>query len=37
MSLGYAGFIGTVTAMNERGVAIGEMAGAAKANGTARP
>ena len=27
MSLGYAGFIGTVTAMNERGVAIGEMGG----------
>ena len=27
MSLGYAGFIGTVTAMNEKGVAIGEMGG----------
>ncbi len=27
MSLGYAGFIGTVTAMNERGLAIGEMGG----------
>jgi len=27
MSLGYAGFIGTVTAMNERGVAVGEMGG----------
>jgi hypothetical protein len=27
MSLGYAGFIGTVTAMNEKGLAIGEMGG----------
>lgn len=27
MSLGYAGFIGTVTAMNECGLAIGEMGG----------
>jgi hypothetical protein len=27
ISLGYAGFIGTVTAMNERGLAIGEMGG----------
>ncbi|NOY43478.1 MAG: hypothetical protein GXP26_16790 [Planctomycetes bacterium] len=27
MSLGYAGFIGTVTAMNEHGLAIGEMGG----------
>jgi hypothetical protein len=27
MSLGYAGFIGTVTAMNEKGFAIGEMGG----------
>ncbi|MEN6451398.1 MAG: C45 family autoproteolytic acyltransferase/hydrolase, partial [Thermoguttaceae bacterium] len=27
MSVGYAGFVGTVTAMNERGVAIGEMGG----------
>ena len=27
LSLGYAGFIGTVTAMNEKGVAIGEMGG----------
>jgi hypothetical protein len=27
MSLGYAGFIGTVTAMNERGLCIGEMGG----------
>ena len=27
MSVGYAGFIGTVTAMNEKGVAIGEMGG----------
>jgi hypothetical protein len=27
MSLGYAGFIGTVTAMNERGLAVGEMGG----------
>jgi hypothetical protein len=27
ISLGYAGFLGTVTAMNERGLAIGEMGG----------
>ena len=27
MSLGYAGFIGTVTAMNDKGLAIGEMGG----------
>ena len=27
MSLGYAGFIGSVTAMNERGLALGEMGG----------
>ena len=27
MTLGYAGFIGTVTAMNEHGLAIGEMGG----------
>lgn len=27
MSLSYAGFLGTVTAMNERGLAIGEMGG----------
>ena len=27
MTLGYAGFIGTVTAMNEKGLAIGEMGG----------
>lgn len=27
MSLSYAGFIGTVTAMNERGLAVGEMGG----------
>jgi hypothetical protein len=27
VSLGYAGFIGTVTAMNEKGLAIGEMGG----------
>ena len=27
MSVGYASFLGTVTAMNERGVAIGEMGG----------
>ncbi len=27
MSLGYAGFLGTVTAMNARGLAIGEMGG----------
>lgn len=28
MSLGYAGFLGTVTAMNEKGLAVGEMGGA---------
>ena len=27
MSLGYAGFVGTVTAMNEAGLAVGEMGG----------
>ena len=27
MSLGYAGFVGTVTAMNEKGLAIGEIGG----------
>jgi len=27
VSLGYAGFVGTVTAMNDRGLAIGEMGG----------
>ena len=27
VSLGYSGFIGTVTAMNERGLAVGEMGG----------
>ena len=27
LSLGYAGFLGTVTAMNEKGLAIGEMGG----------
>ena len=27
MTLGYAGFVGTVTAMNEKGLAIGEMGG----------
>lgn len=27
MSLGYAGFVGTVTAMNEKGLAVGEMGG----------
>lgn len=27
LNLGYAGFVGTVTAMNERGLAIGEMGG----------
>ena len=27
VSLGYAGFVGTVTAMNEKGLAIGEMGG----------
>ena len=27
VNLGYAGFVGTVTAMNERGIAVGEMGG----------
>ncbi|MGQ9576859.1 MAG: C45 family autoproteolytic acyltransferase/hydrolase [Thermoguttaceae bacterium] len=27
MSLGYAGFVGTVTAMNDKGLAVGEMGG----------
>lgn len=27
MSLGYAGFVGTVTALNEKGLAVGEMGG----------
>ncbi len=27
MTLGYAGFVGTVTAMNEKGLAVGEMGG----------
>ncbi len=27
MSVGYAGFVGTVTAMNEKGLAVGEMGG----------
>ena len=27
LSLGYAGFVGTVTAMNEKGLAVGEMGG----------
>ncbi len=30
MSLGYAGFLGSVTAMNEHGLAIGEMGGASE-------
>ena len=36
VNVGYAGFIGSVTGMNEKKVAIGEMAVAAKASGTAR-
>ena len=37
MSLGYAGFIGTVTAMNEKGWPSARWADAARASGTACP
>lgn len=37
VNIGYAGFIGTVTAMNEKQVAIGEMGGGAKAFGMESP
>lgn len=37
MSLGYAGFIGTVTAMNEKGLAIGEMGGRGEGNWDGMP
>jgi hypothetical protein len=37
MSLGYAGFIGTVTAMNEKGLAVGEMGGHGQGNWDGTP
>ena len=37
MSLGYAGFLGTVTAMNERGLAVGEMGGRGEGDWDGRP
>lgn len=37
MSLGYAGFVGTVTAMNERGLAVGEMGGRGEGNWDGMP
>jgi hypothetical protein len=37
MSLGYAGFIGTVTAMNQRGLAIGEMGGRGEGQWDGKP
>ena len=37
MSVGYAGFLGTVTAMNERGLAIGEMGGRGEQNWDGMP
>lgn len=37
MSLGYAGFVGTVTAMNEAGLAVGEMGGRGEGNWDGMP
>ena len=37
MSLGYAGFVGTVTCMNEKGLAIGEMGGRGEGNWDGTP
>lgn len=37
MSLSYAGFIGTVTAMNEKGLAVGEMGGAGEGDWDGMP
>ncbi|MGO8751331.1 MAG: C45 family autoproteolytic acyltransferase/hydolase [Thermoguttaceae bacterium] len=37
MNLGYAGFLGTVTAMNEKGLAIGEMGGRGEGNWDGMP
>ena len=37
ISLGYAGFIGTVTAMNEKGLAVGEMGGRGEGNWDGMP
>lgn len=37
VSVGYAGFLGTVTAMNEQGLAMGEMGGAGEGNWDGMP
>jgi len=37
ITLGYAGFIGTVTAMNEKGLAVGEMGGRGEGNWDGMP
>ena len=37
VNLGYAGFIGSVTAMNEKGIAIGEMGGGGYADWDGKP
>ena len=37
VNVGYAGFIGSVTAMNEKGIAIGEMGGRGYGNWDGRP
>ncbi len=37
VTLGYAGFIGTVTAMNEKGLAVGEMGGAGEGDWDGMP
>src|SRR5947209_7796802 len=37
VNLGYAGFIGTITAMNEKGISIGEMGGKGYGNWDGKP
>ncbi|MEZ5299117.1 MAG: C45 family peptidase [Verrucomicrobiales bacterium] len=37
VNLGYAGFIGSITAMNEKGIAIGEMGGRGEGNWDGKP
>ena len=37
MNVGYAGFIGTVTAMNEKGISIGEMGGKGQGEWDGKP
>lgn len=37
VNLGYAGFIGTVTAMNEKGISVGEMGGRGYGNWDGKP